>query len=441
MKKWTWIIIAIALIAAAGGIWLLAWPKASTDKAKESYELATVARGSIESIVSSSGTLSAVSTVSILSQMSGSVEKVHADYNDRVKKGEVLVELNTDMLRLEEKEAEAAVRKALANYDLQQLDVQNKTQLASKALISDYDLKSSTTTLEVCAAELASAQSALESIQTRLDQYALITSPIDGIVLDRNVDVGQSVVEGSSANASSIFTIAEDLARMEIKAEVDELDIASIKPGQEVRFTAEAYPSVTFNGKVHQIRLVPETTDNVVNYCVMIDADNNKGKLLPGMTAQVEFIKENRRNVLTVPNAALRFQPSGLSDQEIQAMIFTAGLADLPPDQREAAQKMMEAAKAAGAVAGGDGTKTQARGLAGMMMPMGPPPGSRNNANATAASGLPVAQDKKALWYLDGSGKLAVRMVKTGTSNGTSTEIIGADDLEGKTIIVKTKVE
>jgi HlyD family secretion protein len=441
MKKWTWIIIAVALIAAVGGIWLLTRPKASADKTKESYDLATVSRGSIESVVSSSGTLSAVSTVSILSQMSGRVEKVHADYNDHVKKGQVLVELNTNMLKLQKKESEAAVRKAQANYDLQLLDVQNKTQLALKGLISDYEFKTSKTTLEVYAAELASAQSALDVIQTQLNQYALITSPIDGIVIDRNVDVGQSVVEGSSANASSLFTLAEDLSRMEIKAEVDELDIASIKTGQEVRFTVEANPSATFNGKVHEIRLVPETTDNVVNYSVMIDADNKEGKLLPGMTAEVQFIKENRQNVLTVPSAALRFQPAGLSDQEIQQMIFAAGLADLPADQREAAQKIMEAAKAAGAAAGGDGTKTQARGLAGMMMPMGPPPGSRNNANAAAASGLPAAQDKKALWYLDGSGKLAVRMVKTGASNGTSTEIIGADDLEGKTIIVKTKVE
>ncbi len=440
MKKWIMIAAPIALIVAVVGIWLLARPKTTTGKVKESYELATVTRGSIESIVTSSGTLSAVSTVSILSQMSGRVEKVNADYNDHVKKGQVLVALNTDMLRLEEKESQAAVRKAQANYDLQLLDVQNKTQLAAKGLIADYDFKSSKTTLEVYAAELASSESALNVIQTKLNQYALITSPIDGIVLDRDVDVGQSVVEGSSSNAASLFTIAEDLAKMEIKAEVDELDISSIKTGQEVRFTVEANPGVTFNGKVHEIRLVPETTDNVVNYYVMIDADNGTGKLLPGMTAEVEFIRESRQNVLTVPSAALRFQPPGLSDEEIQAMVFAAGLAGLPAGEREAALKSNEEAKAASAAAGS--TKTQAKGLAGMMMPMGgPPPGSRNSANGAAAAASAAGADKKALWYLDDAGALAVRMVEIGASNGTSTQIIGADDLEGRKIILKVKVD
>lgn len=436
MRKWIWVFVVV-LIAAAGGIWLLARPKSGTDKVNESYELATVTRGSIESVVTSSGTLSAVATVSILSQMSGRVEKVHVDYNDHVKKGQVLVELNTDMLKLEKEESEAAVRKAQANYNLQLLDVQNKTQLASKGLLSDYDLKTSTTTLEVYAAELASAQSALDVIQTQLTQYALITSPIDGIVIDRNVDVGQSVLEGSSSNASSLFTLAEDLASMEIKAEVDELDIASIKPGQEVRFTVEAHPNIIFNGKVHEIRLVPKTTDNVVNYYVMIDADNREGELLPGMTAQVDFIKENRQNVLTVPIAALLFQPSSLTEREIQDMILAAGIADLPSDQREAARERIESAKAATSP---DGKGTQTRGLAGMMMPMGPPI-ARSSANSLAALGSSETRSKKTLWYLDGNGKLRVRLVGAGASNGTRTEIVGADDLEGKAIIVKTKVE
>jgi len=155
------------------------------------------------------------------------------------------------------------------------------------------------------------------------------------------------------------------------------------------------------------------------------------------MTAQVDFIKENRQNVLTVPIAALRFQPSSLTEREIQDMILAAGIADLPSDQREAARESIESAKAATSP---DGKGTQTRGLAGMMMPMGPPI-ARSSANSLAALGSSETQSKKTLWYLVGNGKLAVRLVKVGASSGTHTEIIGADDLEGKAIIVRTKVE
>ena len=366
--------------------------------------------------------------------MSGRVEKVNADYNDHIKKGQVLVELNTDMLKLQEKEAQAAVQKTQANYDLQLLDVQNKTTLAAKGLLSDYDLQTSKTTREVDAAELASDKAALDVIQTELTQYAFVTSPIDGIVLDRNVDVGQSVVEGSSNNATSLFTLAEDLSNMEIKAEVDELDISSIKVGQEVRFTVEADPDLTFNGKVHEIRLVPKTSDNVVTYYVIVDADNREGKLFPGMTADVQFIKEKKSGILIVPSAALRFQPNGLTDQQIRSMIFAAGLSDLPADQREAARKSFEEGMAADQAA--QGGPKQSKGLAGIMMPMGPPPGSGKGETSLPA----VSEGNKTLWYLAG-GTLAVRVVRVGASNGTSTEIIGADDLEGRQIIVKVKAE
>ena len=373
MKRWILILAPLLLIAVLLGVWFRARLNTTTS-GKASYELATVTRGSLESVVSASGTLSAVSTVSILAQMSGRVEKVNADYNDHIKKGQVLVELNTDMLKLQEKEAQAAVQKTQANYDLQLLDVQNKTTLAAKGLLSDYDLQTSKTTREVDAAELASDKAALDVIQTELTQYAFVTSPIDGIVLDRNVDVGQSVVEGSSNNATSLFTLAEDLSNMEIKAEVDELDISSIKVGQEVRFTVEADPDLTFNGKVHEIRLVPKTSDNVVTYYVIVDADNREGKLFPGMTADVQFIKEKKSGILIVPSAALRFQPNGLTDQQIRSMIFAAGLSDLPADQREAARKSFEEGMAADQAA--QGGPKQSKGLAGIMMPMGPPPGS-----------------------------------------------------------------
>jgi HlyD family secretion protein len=351
-----------------------------------------------------------------------------------VKKGQVLVELNTDTLRLEEIQAKAEVQKAQAGYELELVDFQNKQTLFDKGLLAEYDYKSSKAGLQVSAAALSSAQAALDIIQTRLNAYARITSPIDGIVLDRNVDVGQSILEGSSANASSLFTLAEDLARMEIKAEVDELDIASIRSGQEVRFTVEASPNVPFGGKVREVRLVPQTTDNVVNYFVMIDADNSSGGLLPGMTAEVQFVLEKRTDVTLVPSAALRFQPSSLTEEEIQDRIFQAGLAELPAGQREAALQAREAQKAA--LASAQSATSRKLGLAGMLMP-GRPPGMRSSRS----SGQAAAGDQKALWYLGDGGKLAVALVGIGASDGKNTELTGAGELEGRRVILKVKAE
>jgi HlyD family secretion protein len=438
MRKWIWtVIIVVIVLLGSGAGWFLAKPKATAaGTGSQGYELATVKRATIEDVVSSSGTLSAVSTVSILSQMSGRVEKVNVHYNDHVKKGQVLAELNTDMLRVQEKQSDSAVRKAQATYDLQLLDVQNKRQLAAKALISDYDLKTSETTLEADDADLAGVQAALEVIRNQLTQYALITSPIDGVVIDRAVDVGQSVLDGSSPNSSSLFTIAGDLSTMEIKAEVDELDIGSIKTGQSVRFTVEAYPNANFTGRVREIRLVPKKEDNVVSYYVMVDARNRDGTLLPGMTAEVQFIVESKHNVLTVPNAALRFQPADLPRAELQNMVSEAALASLPAEQREEARKAMEQARQA---ASKGATPRKATGLGGMMM-AGPPPGMGAGSD-DALGALPSGQDMKQLWYVDAQTKLAVRLVKVGATNGSSTEIIGADDLEGSRIIVRAKVE
>jgi HlyD family secretion protein len=438
MKKAIFIIIAIVVFLAAAGIWLATRPKAATGT-HQSYEFATIARGSVESVVSSTGTLAPLSQVSVLSQMSGRVEKVNADYNDHIKKGQVLVQLNTDMLRLQELESGSAVKKAQANYDLQLLDCQNKANLYKKGLIAEYDFKSSTTSLEVYAAELSSAQSALKVIQTELNQYALITSPIDGIVIDKNVDVGQSVLEGSSSNATSLFTLAEDLSKMEIKATVDELDISSIKVGQDVRFTVEANPKIAYKGTVHQIRLVPKTTDNVVNYYVMIDADNKAGTLLPGMTADIEFIKEKKSDVLVVPTAALRFQPSSLSAAQIARLEFVAGLADLSADQRDAAEKAYdEQIKSAGQAT--SKVQTKSTGLVGMMMPA-PPRRSPSASGSTEPATGTTAQARKPLWYVGDNGTIGVYMVSVGVSDGTNTELVGADSLEGKKIILKIKVE
>ena len=232
---------------------------------------------------------------------------------------------------------------------------------------------------------------------------------------------------------------------MEIKAEVDELDISSIRVGQEVRFTVEAWPSLAFTGSVHQIRLVPKTEDNVVSYYVMVRADNPEGKLLPGMTANVQFIREKRTDVLVVPSAALRFQPVGMSSAQIQKMVFLAGLDGMTDEQKAAAEKAWdEQVKAASQAASGS-TSTRSTGLTGMMMP-GRPPGARQNGSGSAtasgkATGSEAAagQARKPLWYLDSQGRLAVLLVTPGASDATGTEVSGPADLEGRSVILQAE--
>lgn len=461
MRKSRNIALVLAIALALGGT-MSSCNKTESATKKQSYEYTSLSKGSIESTVASTGTLSVVSSVSVLAQMSGRIENVNVDYNDRVKKGQILATINTDLLKLQAKEAQAAVDKAQATSDLQVLAVQNSKALFDKELLSDYDYKSAVATLNADKADLSSAQASLEEIETEINQYAYITSPIDGIVLARDVDPGASVTGGQVSSSTALFTIAGNLVQMQIEAEVDELDISSIKKGQAVRFTVEANPGVSFNGTVKEIRLVPETSDNVVYYYVIILADNKSGKLLPGMTANVTFIKQNKTDILTVPSAALRFTPSSLTDAEKQKALF---LANLPPDMaaadKEKASADYDAIQKAQATAKKSGTTTQTSGLSSLMSGGrmmggsgappggfgGPPggPGSAKSSTKTQSSGTDQAIDssvvRKPLWYVEDNGKLAAVMVEVGVSDTLKTEVIGADALVGKKIILKVKAE
>ena len=344
MKTWTGF-AAVALIMVGGALLMSSCGKTTVSAKKQSYEFTTLGRASIESVISSSGTLAVVTSVSVLSQMSGRIETLNVDYNDRVKKGQVLATINTDMLKLNQAQAQASVDKAKANFNLQELAVQNAQTLAKKGLLSDYDKKTSEATLDSAKADLASATASLQQIVTQIEQYAIITSPINGIVLKRDIDVGQSVLGGSSSTSSALFTLTDDLARMQIDAQVDELDISGITVGQEVHFAVEAYPSQTFTGTVKSIRLMPNTTNSVVYYDVIIDAYNKSGKLLPGMTASVSFVKQRKTNILVAPNAAFRFSPTTLSAAEIKKETFMAGLGKLSAEERQAASDRYDAAR------------------------------------------------------------------------------------------------
>jgi HlyD family secretion protein len=446
---------------------LLFFISCSADKnigKKQSFDFTAVTKGSIESTVASTGTLAVVSSVDVLAQMSGRIEKVYVDYNTRVKKGQILATINTELLKLQEKAAQASVDKYQATYDLQKLTVQNDKTLYSKGFLSEFDYKSALATLNIDKADLESAKASLEEISTEINQYAYITSPIDGIVLSRGVDPGASVTGGSVSSSTTLFTIAGNLEEMEIEAEVDELDISSIKAGQDVKFTVEANPGVNFTGIVKEVRLVPETDDNLVYYYVIILADNKLGQLLPGMTANVNFIKEKKDNVYTVPNAAFRFTPSSLSDAEKNRLLFVA---NLPPDmsgedRNTALANYDEQVKNRSADSDKTGVneKNRESGLSGLMsggrIPgAGGPPGgggpggmdgkrlrnSKNTQEKEQQSQEPAAIARKPLWFIDEKGQLAAVMVQPGISDATKTEIIGADALAGKKIILKVKVE
>jgi HlyD family secretion protein len=416
-----------------------------------SYEFTNVRRGTIERAVSSSGTINPVSTVKVLPQMSGKVEKIFVDYNDPIRKGDILAELNTDMLKLKREQQYATVIKARANYELQRLNYRSQELLAEKDLISEYELKTSKTTLDNQAADLAVAESNLKVIETEINQYAYIKSPIDGIVLDRRINIGDTVVDSSSNNTSAIFTLAENLREMQIEAGVGELDVASIQKGQQVRFTLESMPGRSFLGEVETLRMVPVVSNNVVSYTVIVKVENLDGSLLPGMTCAVDFIVERGENILMVSNAALRYQPTGLSAEKIDDMVFNAGLVNMNDEQRQAAIEARTQAKAQQVQNPGQNTNT---GLQSLMMPRvavggGPRAGAgggRQGQGQQPRAGEGGGRQREQvvmrnLWYIGDDGKLEVMRVRTGISSGSFTEIRSRDeDLEGRQVILKEKI-
>ena len=413
-----------------------------------SYEFTNIRRGTIERIVSSSGTINPVATVRVLPQMSGKVERIHVDFNDEVRRGDILAELNTDVLRLRRQQQYASYIRARANYELQRVNFRNQEALAARNLISEYELLTARTTLNSLAADLAVAQANLRVIDTEINQHAFITSPIDGIVLDRRINVGDTVVDSSSGNTSTIFTLAENLSEMQIEAWVGELDIASIYQGQEVRFTLESLPGRRFTGVVETVRLIPATVNNVVSYTVIIKVQNHDGSLLPGMTCAVDFIVERSENALMVSNAVLRYQPTSLSAERIEEMVFYASLENLNEEQRFAAIEARSQARAQ-ANAATPASQSPGTGLAGILgtapvsgrMVMGGGGGRTGAAVGTRQVRGSPAVVMRNIWYISDEGRLGVLQIQTGISNGTFTEIIRAPvDLEGKQVILRERI-
>jgi HlyD family secretion protein len=294
-----------------------------------------VTQGDIAELVSARGTLEAITTVQVGSQVSGNIAWLGADFNSIVRKGQVIARLDPSAFQAMVGEANGDLAKANAEVRGSEANVQNDEvavedaqekltrarALAAKDLSSQSDLDDATTALNLAKAQLESAQAALRSARAQVVQsraaleqsqvgleHCVITSPIDGIVIQRSVDVGQTVA--ASLQSPTLFVIAADLTRMQVDASVDEADIGLVRPNQTVTFRVDAYPTDTFTGAVWQIRLQPSTVQNVTTYSTIISADNPDLRLKPGMTATLKVHIASRTNVLRVPNAALRFRPT-----------------------------------------------------------------------------------------------------------------------------------
>jgi len=295
---------ALGVITLAGTGWF--YKRADGSEAPV-YRIATIERGNVKPTVSATGTLSAVKTIQVGTQVSGQVAAIYADYNQHVRRGQLLASIDPALQNQAVEEAQAQLERALATLEQAQGDYTRNKQLFEWKIITASEFSATQSNFSVQQANVKSARIALERARQNL-AYTKIYAPIDGVIVERNVDVGQTVAANFST--PQLFLIANDLSDMQILALVDESDIGAIRPGLPVEFTVQAYPNENFSGTVQQVRLQSKTQDNVVNYTAVVGVKNTTGKLLPGMTATVLFLTGNANDVLIVPNSSLRIKPT-----------------------------------------------------------------------------------------------------------------------------------
>jgi len=444
-RRGLWITLAVMSVIAISAT--VFWGR----KADASdFLTAKAERGSIEVTVSATGTVQAVTTVQVGSQASGTIAWLGADFNTQVKRGQVIARLDPSTIQTQIENAranvinaEAAVQAASSEITNQNANVQAaKANLEvtrvqgedAKALASRYnDLKTvmagreiesaqaqanvaagrvvqasaqvaqaeaarqtSRARLEQARAQLAQAQAQLAQSQVNLNN-TVITSPIDGVVVSRSVDVGQTVA--ASLQAPTLFTIANDLTKMQVLASIDEADVGQIREGIKANFSVDAFPNQTFTGQVSQVRLESQNLQNVVTYTAVVEVSNPEMKLRPGMTANITFPVEQRENVLTVPNAALRFKPT-LSEKEQEEL-----------SAQMQARRQQRAEERQGSE------------------------GERKGAGAQAPAEGGARPQGQTVWVLTGEKKIEPRFVRTGLTNGRVTEVVGGNLQEGETIV------
>ena len=366
------------------------------------YKTEAVTTGAVTMSVTATGTISAVTTVQVGSQVSGVISRLYVDFNSRVKKGQLLAELDPTPFQQTVEQRRADLTKAQVDAASFQLTLNRQRRLLAAGLTSQADLDAAKSSYDGSRAQVQQSNAAMKQAQTNL-QYTRIASPIDGVVADRQYDVGQTVA--ASFSAPTLFTIAQDLTKMQVQADVDQSDIGRIQVGQVARFTVDAYPEEEFRGKIKEIRLNASVTQNVVSYPVIIEVANPEERLRPKMTANVTIDVAQVRAVLRIPNAALRFRPETASTTSTAA-------------------------------------PTQPGGPAAGGFPTGVGGGRRGGAGGGgfggAAAGMPRRVQKKAqtVYVLGADSKLKPVEVKTGITDGHYTQVLSGDLHEGDKVII-----
>lgn len=401
-------LLVVGALAGVGYLVVARWWR-PRGPAGLSFQTATVHKGAIAAQVTANGTLSARSTVQVGAQVSGRVVELHADFNAKVKKGQVIARLDPSVLRAQVEQAEAALAVAAAGVARGEVALRDAERqlarqraLAEQQLVAGVAVEAAEVARDTARASLASARASVSQARAAVNQarqnlgYATIYSPVDGVVLARNVDVGQTVA--ASLQAPVLFTIAEDLARMQIDTAVTEGDVGRLAEGMKATFVVDAHPGKTFDGLVRQVRNAPTTTQGVVTYDAVIDVDNPGGLLRPGMTANVTFVLDQVADAVKIPNAALRFKPS------------------------------MDAMRAMWQAAGGRPPRGGAPGD-------GPPRGGPL-AGVKMGPGGPDFGDRRPVWKLV-EGKPRMVLIKPGLTDGSSTQLVEGEVAAGDLLITE----
>src|SRR5512135_906843 len=418
-KKVLWIIVALVVVTGAI-LGLTVFKNGKNEGPK--YRTEVIGRGDIEALVVTSGTLNPIETIDIGAQVSGKITKLYADYNSPVKAGAIVAELDQEQLKMKIQQNEASYQTRSAGLEQAKVTLQTSEKayaraktLFAKNLLSAEEMDTAEANYLNAKSALVSSQASLAQAKSTLDQskvdlsYAVIRSPVDGVVITRKVSLGQTVQ--SSYQAPVLFQVATDLTKMKVECDVDESDIGKVKEGQKVRFTVEAYPNESFNGVVQQVRVSPTTTNNVVTYTTIVNLDNPEKKLLPGMTATVSIIVGEAKNVLRVSNSALRFTPD-MPAEQLQAM--QKEMMDRFMAQRQAQQggqpgQAGGAAQVQGAQPGQGGARPEGQG--------GQRQFGQGGFNRPGGGQGGQQRQIPRLFYMDKDGKMHMTMIRTGVSD------------------------
>jgi len=392
------------------------------------YETSKAIKGSIVNTVTATGTIEAITSVVVGTQVSGIVEKLHVDFNTHVKKGQVLAELDKTALKSSVQQSLATLENAKAEMEYQASNYERSKALYEKNLIAQADYDQARYNYEKSKASLKNSQAQYDKALVQLG-YATIYSPIDGVVMNRAVDEGQTVA--ASFSTPEIFTIAQDLTQMQVEAAIDESDIGMIMKGQRVEFDVDAFPDEKFAGTIEQIRLSPVTTSNVVTYTVIINAPNPDQKLLPGMTANIVIYAEEIKDVLTIPYKAVKFTPDADYLARLGKEMASAGEKN---GMTGGAGRPAGGVSGTGAATGaGAGAGTGAgRGMQGMPGGTGMPPGGQMPEGFTLPEGFKMPT---MVWVKDENGIHPVR-VELGSNDGDNTEVKSGLE-EGVEVVTK----